>query len=211
MSKIIKIFPAVVAVSIVGMVIFNNLPNKKSEEKPADDVIKIKTSELDALTRQAQGCAADNEALKDRIDSEKEAARSEGEISCLNKIDAAKGEGKKEALVEVVNVVDELKDKMRAYSFSHAVVNGECEGTLSDGSRKRIFLKNNACLNVVNKLVSNNADVVGLLGAVSPEALVAGVLSIDCYTGKAAIRLIDKKCTEALATGLGGVISVEKK
>jgi hypothetical protein len=174
------------------------------------DFAKVPLGEWHEIVDKYNASQAKLEIMEANAESRLAATRALARMECLK--DAA---NKRDSEIDIVlkdvsAVVESSRVRLLKYISPAALVNGECEATLSSNKKYKYILKN-VCLNIVNKKVNNDGEISGLIGAVSSEALIKGIVKINCDVGKAHIALLAKKCDTALGTSLGSLSNEEQK
>ena len=184
----------------------DDLKNEEDEEKrkiPEKDRIVVSGAEWEAAKDESRVCKAELAAVNSQTKLMEDAAYARGEKSCKERDSTTKEEITRKVFTEVEGILDEIKNQLLRYRLSYVIVNGECLAKKTDGRSESYVLKDDTCLNIVNKKVGNDGEISGILGAVSPEAIKEGILSLDCDIGKASFKFISKKCDYAVGTGAG--------
>lgn len=184
----------------------DDVKNEDDEEKrkiPEKDRIVVSGAEWEAVKDESRACIAELAASKSQSKLMEDASFARGEKSCKERDNTTKEEITRKVFSEVEGIIDEIRSQLLRYRLSYVIVNGECIAKKSDGKLESYVLKDDACLNIVNKKVGNDGEISGILGAVSPEAVKEGILSLDCDKGHASFKFIEKKCDYALGTGAG--------
>lgn len=183
----------------------------KKDSLNEKDHINVTGAEWEAAKGEGRTCLADLSALKSESKLMEEAAYARGEKSCKERDAQTKEDITKKVFAEFETVIDEIRTKLLNYRLSYVIVNGECEALEASGQVRMYVLKEDRCLNVVNKKVGNDGEISGIIGAVSPEAVKEGILSLNCDKGKASLKFIEKRCDSAIGTGAGaGKIELKK-
>lgn len=184
----------------------DDLKNEEDEESrkiPEKDRIAVSGAEWEAAKDEARACIAELAANKSQTKLMEDASYARGEKSCKERDSTTKEEITRKVFSEVEGVIDEIRNQLLRYRLSYVIVNGECVAKKSDGKLETYVLKDDTCLNIVNKKVGNDGEISGILGAVSPEAVKEGILSLDCDKGHASFKFIEKKCDYGVGTGAG--------
>lgn len=155
--------------------------------------VTIPAGEWNEVRSFAAKCRADLDSLKFENETAVKAEYAKGASECRAGLEKERDLMKKAALEESEKIIAEMAESLKKIRYQHALVNGECEGMTKTGE-KFVFVLRNRCLNVVHKKIGNDGEIVGLLDAMSVEAMEQGILKLNCEAGRAHINLIPKKC-----------------
>jgi hypothetical protein len=169
-----------------GFAIFGEADGQKG-------TVAIPTAEWNEVRSFAAKCRADLDSLKFENETAVKAEYAKGASECRAGLEKERDIMKKAALEESEKIIAEMAESLKKLRYQHALVNGECEGMTKTGE-KFVFVLRNRCLNVVHKKIGNDGEIVGLLDAMSVEAMEQGILKLNCEAGRAHINLIPKKC-----------------
>lgn len=178
--------------------------SRELAEQRSRETITVPMTEWEDVRIKASRCRAEFDSYKVETATALKTEYMKGDQKCQESLDAEKDSVKEAVIVESEKVVEEIRDSLKRYRYPAAVVNGECDGLTSSGERF-IFVLRNACLNVVHKKVGNDGEIVGLIDAVSSEAIKVGILHLSCDVGRAHIALLPKKCDVSVATSAGAI------
>lgn len=170
----------------------------------ATDYAKIPLGQWQELVDNHNAAQAKLEIIEANEERNLASARASSRLECLKDAADKRDDEIDIVLKDVSAVVESSRVRLLKYLSPAALVNGECEATLTSNKKYKYILKN-VCLNIVNKKVNNDGEISGLIGAVSSEALVKGIVKINCDVGNAHIALLAKKCDNALGTSLGSL------
>ena len=155
--------------------------NKSQYERLRSENRRLK-SEIKHLSKEVQ-LSIDSAVLKERSEQNKKMSSLVSNLS-------------KELYGQFSEKMSVLEETLKQFRYKYAVVNGICVGLLESGEKRYIRVRDNACVNIVHIKV-NDGKITGILGAVSVEAMNAGIVNMSCDIGKASFHLIQKPCSLA--------------
>lgn len=152
--------------------------------------ITVAKREWDQLQDDKMSCLAREKLNKEELNSVKENSFNLGKVSCLDGQFKSKEDALSALGNETEKIMDELRNKLRQYTKTNALINGRCEAEMKTGEWRWFELKD-VCMSVVNKKVGNDGEITGVIGAVSKESQALGILRINCDVGSAHIDLLN--------------------
>jgi hypothetical protein len=178
----------------------DQVSSSKTEEKTeplnrAGVMITVQAADWDRLSVAEKKCEAQRRQEAERMTAEIAGALAKGKTECLESLDGLVNEKAKSELKDTISRADEFKKELMKYRLGFAVVNGDCVGVMTDGHKRMIRVKQDACLSVpFVRVGTGDGEIQGIDDAVSSDAMSEGILSLSCDAGKAHIKMTTQSC-----------------